>query len=313
MQTSAPIPAARPPVLVLAGPTGTGKSDIALELAELLPLEIVTADSAQVYRGMDIGTAKPTAAQQAAVTHHLLDIRDPAETYSAGDFVRDAGAAIEAIHARGRVPLLVGGTMLYHRALYRGMAALPHAEPELRAQLERRAAAIGWPALHAELTLVDPVAAARIRPRDGQRIQRALEVFHASGRPISEWQRATPAADVRFHWQRFALLPEDRTALRSRLAARFEAMMAAGLLEEVRTLYGRRDLTAEHASMRAVGYRQLWSHLAGEITLEQARLQAVTATAQLAKRQLTWLRAESDWIALPVGSAEAVRRLRAAI
>jgi len=303
----------RLPVLVLAGPTGSGKSELALSLAQGLALEIVSVDSAQVYRGMDIGTAKPSAAQQRSVPHHLIDIRNPVDTYSAGDFARDALAAIEAIHARGRVPLLVGGTMLYHRALHRGIAVLPRAEPDLRAEIERRARTLGWPALHAELAAVDPTAAARIRPRDGQRIQRALEVFHASGRPISEWQRATSGADRRFQWHRFALLPQDRAAVRSRLAERFGSMMASGLLEEVRSLRAGGELRAEHASMRAVGYRQLWRHLAGELTLEQACQQAIVATAQLAKRQLTWLRAEPDLIALPLGSAEAVQRLRAAV
>jgi tRNA dimethylallyltransferase len=304
---------ARLPVLVLAGPTGTGKSDIALELAQVLPVEIVSVDSAQVYRGMDIGTAKPSAAQQRSVPHHLIDIRDPADTYSAGDFARDALTAIEAIHARGRLPLLVGGTMLYHRALHRGIAALPEAEPALRAEIEQHAAKLGWPALHAELAAVDPAAAARIRPRDAQRIQRALEVFRASGRPISEWQRETLGADSRLQWHRFALLPTDRVALRSRLAARFETMMMAGLLAEVRALHARGDLTAAHPSMRAVGYRQLWAFLAGQVSLQRACEQAIVATAQLAKRQLTWLRAEADLVALPSGSAEAVERLRAAV
>jgi tRNA dimethylallyltransferase len=303
----------RPPVLVLAGPTGTGKTDIALELAQTLPLDIVSVDSAQVYLGMDIGTAKPSLEQRRSVPHHLIDIRDPADTYSAGDFVRDALAAIEAIHACGRVPLLAGGTMLYHRALHRGIAALPEAEPGLRADIERRAAVSGWPALHAELATVDPLAAARIRPRDAQRIQRALEVFHASGRPISEWQRATQGTAARFDWHRFALLPADRVALRARLAGRFEAMMASGLLAEVRALHARGDLSAAHPSMRAVGYRQLWNHLDGHVSLERACEQAVVATAQLAKRQLTWLRAELDLVALPLGVADAVQRLRAAL
>ena len=300
-----------PPVLVLAGPTGVGKTELALALAEQSrEIEIVSVDSALVYRGMDIGTAKPSLAQRVAVAHHLIDVRDPTETYSAGDFVRDALAAIEAIHARGRLPLLVGGTMLYHRALYRGLATLPQAAPALRGEIERRALAIGWPALHAELAVVDAEAAARIRPRDAQRIQRALEVFHTSGRRISDWQRDTHGAQARFAWRRFAVLPVDRAALRARLAQRFEVMMAAGFLEEVRSLYARGDLRADHASMRAVGYRQLWGHCAGETTLEEATRRAVVATAQLAKRQLTWLRAESDFVVLPPERAVALRRLR---
>jgi tRNA dimethylallyltransferase len=286
-------PARRGRVIVLTGPTGSGKSAAALALAARWPLEIVSVDSAQVYRGMDIGTAKPTPAERAAVPHHLIDIRDPAESYSAGDFVREALAAIESIHARGRVPLLVGGTMLYLRALLKGLAALPAASPERRALLDARARELGWPALHAELARVDPAAASRIHPNDPQRIQRALEVYEASGRPISEWQRATVGTEERFEWLRLALLPATRAALHERLARRFEVMLAAGLYAEVAALHARGDLSAAHASVRCVGYRQLWACFTDGVPLATAAAAAVQATCQLAKRQMTWLRADA--------------------
>jgi tRNA dimethylallyltransferase len=279
-------------VIVLTGPTGSGKSTLALELAGRLPLEIVSVDSAQVYRGMDIGTAKPSPAERAAVPHHLIDIRDPAERFSAGDFVREALAAIEDVHARDRIPLLVGGTMLYLRALLKGLAALPAASPERRRALDERARRLGWPALHAELARVDPQAAARIHPNDPQRIQRALEVYEESGRPISTWQRATVGAEERFDWLRLALIPGSRAELNARLARRFEQMLAAGLYDEVAALHARGDLTVGHPSVRCVGYRQLWACFEQGVALEAAAAAAIRATCQLAKRQLTWLRAD---------------------
>lgn len=277
-------------VVVITGPTAVGKSDWALALAEVLPIEIVSCDSAQVFRGLDIGTAKPDAATRARVPHHLLDLRDPAERYSAGEFVADASAAIHAIHARGRLPVVVGGTMLYLRALLQGLAPLPPARADIRAQIDARAARDGWPALHAELARLDPEAAARIHANDRQRIQRALEVFHATGRPISAWQAANAAATRPFEFRCCALVPTDRPALHARIAARFAAMMAAGFLDEVRALHARPDLTADHPAIRAVGYRQLWRHLAGELGLEASVEQGIAATRQLAKRQLTWLK-----------------------
>jgi tRNA dimethylallyltransferase len=286
------------PVFILAGPTGAGKSDWALRLAAHAPVEIVSVDSALVYRGLDIGTAKPSRALREGLPHHLIDICEPTESYSAGRFVADALRCIGQIHARRRVPLLVGGTMLYLRALLHGLAALPPASPELRARLDERAAKQGWPALHVQLASLDPEAAARIAPADSQRIQRALEVCLSSGQPISALQRATvsPLADTPLRY--WILAPHERAVLHERLARRFEAMMAAGFLEEVRTLQRRGDLTARHAAMRAVGYRQLWAHLEGQYGLQEAIGKAVAATRQLARRQLTWLRAESlgQWI-----------------
>jgi len=286
------------PVFVLTGPTGVGKSDWAIRLANEAAVEIVSVDSALVYRGLDIGSAKPPRELRQRIPHHLIDICEPTQSYSAGQFVTDAIACIAQIHARRRVPLLVGGTMLYLRALLHGLAPLPQASPELRARLDERAARAGWPALHAELSQVDPVAGARIAPTDSQRIQRALEVYYTAGRPISELQRATvsPLAGLRLKY--WVLAPLERNVLQERLSVRFQAMMAAGFLNEVKGLRQRGDLTARHPSMRSVGYRQLWAHLDGEYALEEAEQRGIFATRQLAKRQLTWLRAEKvpNWL-----------------
>jgi len=295
MSSSPAGPAASPqlPVCLLTGPTGTGKSDWAIRLAQVAPVEIVSVDSALVYRGLDIGTAKPARELRARLPHHLVDICDPVESYSAGRFVADAMTAIAAIHARGRVPLLVGGTMLYLRALLKGLAPLPQASAELRREIDARAARAGWPALHAELAQLDPEAAARINPNDSQRIQRALEVCQATGLRLSELQRetASPLADMPLN--AWALAPRSRSKLHQRLADRFHAMLAAGFLDEVRALHARGDLTARHSSMRAVGYRQLWAYLEGECGLAEAVERGIAATRQLAKRQLTWMRAET--------------------
>jgi tRNA dimethylallyltransferase len=276
--------------VLLMGPTGVGKSDLALRLVERFPLEIVSVDSALVYRGMDIGTAKPDAVTRARVSHHLIDIRDPASGYSAGEFVRDAVRVMDDIWTRGRQPLLVGGTMLYFHALTTGLAQLPEADPMVRAEIDAEAARAGWPSLHSQLAAVDPAAAARIHVNDPQRIQRAIEVFRLTGKTITGLQqgRLPVFADVRV--LELALAPLERSVLHERLRARWEAMLAAGFLREVEGLYGRGDLTPELASMRAVGYRQLWRHLAGEYTLAQATERAIAATRQLAKRQWTWLR-----------------------
>jgi len=286
------------PVFVLSGPTGAGKTDWAVRLAEYAPVEIVSVDSAQVYRGLDIGTAKPTRELRARIPHHLVDICEPTESYSAGRFVRDAEECIRAIHARRRVPLLVGGTMLYLRALLHGLAALPAAAPELRAELDARAVRLGWPALHAELTKLDPEAAARIAVNDSQRIQRALEVCLSAGQPISKLQRSTASPLEGWPLRYWVLAPPDRAVLHERLAQRFAAMMAAGFLDEVRALRDRGDLTARHPAMRAVGYRQLWAHLDGSYDLTEAVQRGIAATRQLAKRQLTWMRREkqAQWL-----------------
>jgi tRNA dimethylallyltransferase len=290
--------AERLPVLVLTGPTGAGKTDWAIALAERAPVEIVSVDSALVYRGLDVGSAKPSAALRARIAHHLIDICEPTDTYSAGRFVADALECIRDIHGRERVPLLVGGTLLYLRALLHGLAVLPQAAPALRAELDERARGVGWPALHAELARLDAQAAARIAPSDGQRIQRALEVCLSTGQKISELQRArvSPLADWPLRY--WVLAPPERAVLHERLARRFAAMMAAGFLHEVQGLRARGDLTARHPAMRAVGYRQLWAHLEGDYDLEEAVRRGVAATRQLAKRQLTWLRGEAlgEWI-----------------
>jgi tRNA dimethylallyltransferase len=283
-----------PQAIFLMGPTGAGKSDLALALAAEFPLEIVSVDSAMVFRGLDIGTAKPEHEIRARVPHHLIDLLDPAESYSAGRFVRDALTAIAAIRARGRTPLLVGGTMLYFHALLEGLADLPKADEALRRGLDERAAREGWPALHAELVRVDPKAALRIEPCDAQRIQRALEVFHATGVPISELQVARTPFIERAHVLRLVVAPGDRARLHERITQRLAAMMAQGFLAEVERLYARADLDADRPAVRAVGYRQLWGHLAGDYALEDAVRRAVVATRQLAKRQMTWLRHHPD-------------------
>lgn len=278
------------PVVFLLGPTASGKSALALAIARRLPCEIISVDSGQVYRGMDIGTAKPDAAARAAVPHHLIDIRDPDQPYSAGEFRDDAQRLIPQIKARGHVPLLVGGTFLYFRALERGLATLPAADPQLRLAIEDEAAARGWPALHAELAGVDPTTAARIAPADRQRISRGLEVYRLTGRPLSAWQ-AQAAAFASPPALRLILAPPARDTLYAAIDARFEAMLAAGLLDEVARLRAAghsRDLPA----LRAVGYRQLWSHLAGETDYPTLVEAAKTASRQYAKRQLTWLRGD---------------------
>ncbi|WP_336731409.1 tRNA (adenosine(37)-N6)-dimethylallyltransferase MiaA [Achromobacter ruhlandii] len=303
MSVSAP-----PLVICLAGPTAAGKSASTLALAERWPLEIINVDSATIYRGMDIGTAKPSPAEQAQVPQHLLDIRDPAQSYSAAEFRADALRLIDAIRARGRIPLLAGGTMMYYKALRDGLDDLPQADPALRAELEARAARDGWPALHAELARLDPVTAARLAPNDSQRIQRALEICQLSGQPMSALlgrQRAA-AGDDDHRYLTISLEPSERAALHARIEQRFDAMLANGLLEEVRGLHARADLHPGLPSVRCVGYRQMWAHLDGEISLEEAREQGIAATRQLAKRQITWLRAQPERVIVDCLAADAV-------
>jgi len=284
--------------VLLMGPTGSGKSDLAVRLAERLPLEIISVDSALVYRGMDIGTAKPTLATRACIPHHLIDIRDVAKSYSVGEFLADAQCAMQDIWARGRQPLLVGGTMMYFHALTAGIADLPEADAAVRARIDATAALHGWAAVHRELAEVDPLAAARIHINDPQRIQRALEVHRLTGQTITKLQQERVSVFADVNVIEFALAPLERGELHTKIELRFKAMLDAGFVEEVRNLYERGDLSPEHPAMRAVGYRQLWRYLAGLTALNEATEQAIAATRQLAKRQLTWLRrrAQAQWL-----------------
>jgi tRNA dimethylallyltransferase len=308
----------KPLGICLAGPTASGKSALALHLADALhgEVEFVSVDSAQVYRGMDIGTAKPDAAERARVPHHLVDLLEPEQAYSAAQFVRDASAAAEAIRARGRLPLLVGGTMLYFKALRDGLDAMPAAEPALRAQLDARAAAEGWPALHADLARVDPATAARLAPNDAQRIQRALEVWLATGRPLSDFHARSTAPGDAGRWPMISLEPSTRAWLHERIARRFDAMLEVGFVDEVRRLRQRPALRPSMPSMRCVGYRQAWAALDSG-TLDSLREVGIAATRQLAKRQITWLRSMAvatritcDEPDAETRLLEAVRRLR---
>ena len=286
-----------PPAVFLMGPTASGKTALAVSLLERFPLEIISVDSALVYRGMTIGTAKPDAATLTRAPHHLLDIRDPTEAYSAAAFCDDARRLMADIVARGRVPLLVGGTMLYFRALLQGLDDLPRADAALRKQLEAEAADRGWPALHAELAQVDPVTAARLAPNDSQRIGRALEIFRLTGKPMSALlDRAQ--SELPYRVLQLALIPSDRAVLHQRIAARFDAMLADGLIDEVKSLRQTFALNANLPAMRAVGYRQAWAYLDGEIDRGELREQGIAATRQLAKRQLTWLRSWPDAVVL---------------
>jgi tRNA dimethylallyltransferase len=293
----------------LMGPTAAGKTDLAIELTRELPFELISVDSVQVYRGMDIGAAKPSPEILKAHPHRLIDIRDPWETYSAGEFCRDVVTAMHEITAAGHIPLLTGGTMLYFQALQRGLAELPDGDSDLRARLDERAATEGWPALHAELKLLDPVTADRIRPNDTQRIQRALEVCISSGEPMSELL-STTAPPVAANYLNIALQPSDRQILHERIAARLEHMLAEGLLEEVQALLAQPRMSPDKPAMRAVGYRQIGLHLAGELTLDEAQAKAVIATRRLAKRQLTWLRSWPDLHVVDCLSAERLVILR---
>ena len=276
--------------IAIAGPTASGKSALAMRIAALLPVEIISVDSAQVYRGMDIGTAKPTADERERVPHHLVDIRDPEETYSAGEFRADALRIIGEVKSRGALPLLVGGTMLYFRALFHGIADLPVADPALRADLDARAAKEGWPALHAELTQRDPAAAARIHPNDAQRIQRALEVLSLSGRTLDEHWQSQQQLSVFGDWNFCSLETDNRSLLHQRIAERLDAMLAAGFADEVSHLVARGTLDERSPALRLVGYRQLLSYTRSGENLSESAAKALYATRQLAKRQLTWLR-----------------------
>ena len=285
----------RPLAILLMGPTASGKTALALELAARFPCDIISVDSAQVYRGLDIGTAKPGPEVLAATPHRLIDICEPTEAYSAARFRADALREMAESVARGRIPLLVGGTLLYFRALQQGLSSLPEADPELRARLEGEAAALGWPDLHRRLQTVDPEAGARIHPHDAQRIQRALEVFELTGRPLSQLQRESgPEHPLPYRLLKLVRAPRERAVLRERIAVRFQAMLEAGFEDEVRTLWARGDLTPDLPAMRSVGYRQILNYLLGGSSFGVMIERGVIATRQLAKRQLTWLRAEPD-------------------
>ncbi len=278
-----------PTVVFLMGPTASGKTALAIELAKRLPCDIISVDSALVYRGMDIGTAKPTAAEQAQAPHRLLDLIDPAEAYSAADFRRDALREIESIVAQGRIPLLVGGTMLYYKALLEGLSPLPAADPLIRQVIETEAEQIGWDALHAQLQQIDPVSAARIHPNDPQRLSRALEVYRISGKTLTELTQ-TKGEQLPYRTLQFAIAPTDRELLRQRIAERYKLMLSQGFEQEVRALYQRSDLNADLPSIRCVGYRQMWEYLEGKMSYDEMVYRGIVATCQLAKRQMTWLR-----------------------
>jgi len=316
------MPADQVRCIAIAGPTASGKSAAALAIAQRWPVEIISVDSALVYRGMDIGTAKPSREEQALVPHHLIDITDPLHAYSAAEFVRDAQRLIQQIRSRGRTPLLVGGTMLYFKALMQGLDDMPRADADARARIEAAAAAHGWPAMHAELAKVDPVTAARLAPNDAQRIQRALEVFEVSGRPISSFQTGgqreadNPVPEGAF----LSLEPADRGWLHGRIAQRFDAMLADGFVDEVRRLRARGNLRPDLPSMRCVGYRQVWEALdaAGDAPLSAAqqtelRDRGIFATRQLAKRQITWLRSMPERRVIACDAPDVLAQLLAAV
>ncbi|MFY2764216.1 tRNA (adenosine(37)-N6)-dimethylallyltransferase MiaA [Arenimonas sp. MALMAid1274] len=284
----------RPLAIALMGPTASGKTALAVDWAQALGTEVISVDSALVYRGLDIGAAKPDAATRALAPHHLVDVRDPHEIFSAADFAREALPPMQALAARGRIPLLVGGTGLYFSALLDGLSDMPQADAATRAQIASEAAMHGWAALHRQLAQVDPDAGHRIQPADQQRITRALEVYRLSGKPISQWQREGTARAFGFRVLRLVLAPADRGVLHERIGRRFDQMLAEGFLDEVRRLRADPRLHPDLPSMRAVGYRQAWQHLEGDTDAATFRDQAIAATRQLAKRQLTWLRARPD-------------------
>lgn len=288
----------KPLALFLMGPTASGKTDLAIRLYQNLPVEIISVDSALIYRGMDIGTAKPSAEELAAAPHRLIDIRDPAESYSVANFRDDALREMAEITAKGNIPLLVGGTMLYYKGLLDGLSPLPSADPAVRADIEAKAEKFGWAVLHQDLMNIDPTSAMRINPNDSQRINRALEVFYISGKTMTELT-AQQGEEIPYDILQFAIAPEDRAVLHQRIEQRFHKMMELGFEQEVRSLFERGDLHANLPSIRCVGYRQMWEYLAGEVSLDDAIFKGICATRQLAKRQITWLRgwtSELNWL-----------------
>lgn len=285
----------QPLALFLMGPTASGKTDLAIALRQQLPVEVISVDSALIYKGMDIGTAKPTPAELALAPHRLIDILDPKESYSAMNFREDALKEMAEISASGRIPLLVGGTMLYYKALLEGLSPLPSADPIIRAEIEEKAAKIGWAGMHQELLVIDPVAGARINPNDSQRINRALEVFYITGKTMTELTEEKGEA-LPYRLLQFAIAPQDRSILHERIALRFQKMIDLGFEEEVKRLFLREDLHIDLPSIRCVGYRQMWEYLQGDISLDEAIYKGICATRQLAKRQITWLRGWKDEI-----------------
>ena len=285
----------QPLALFLMGPTASGKTDLAIALRQQLPVEVISVDSALIYKGMDIGTAKPTPAELALAPHRLIDILDPKESYSAMNFREDALKEMAEISTSGRIPLLVGGTMLYYKALLEGLSPLPSADPIIRAEIEEKAAKIGWAGMHQELLAIDPVAGARINPNDSQRINRALEVFYITGKTMTELTEEKGEA-LPYRLLQFAIAPQDRSILHERIALRFQKMMDLGFEEEVKRLFLREDLHIDLPSIRCVGYRQMWEYLQGDISLDEAIYKGICATRQLAKRQITWLRGWKDEI-----------------
>ena len=282
-----------PLALFLMGPTASGKTELAIRLRQKYPVEIISVDSALIYKGMDIGTAKPDAREQELAPHRLIDILDPSESYSAADFRRDALKEMNKIAAEGKIPLLVGGTMLYYKALLEGLSPLPAADPEIRQQIEREAIDNGWDALHDQLKAIDPVSAERIHPNDPQRLSRALEVYRISGKTLTELTK-TKGEPLPFRVKQFAIAPKERAELHRRIELRFEKMVENGFEDEMKALYARKDLHPDLPSIRCVGYRQMWDYLEGNCSLDEAIFRGVCATRQLAKRQITWLRSWDD-------------------
>ncbi|CAM4392400.1 tRNA (adenosine(37)-N6)-dimethylallyltransferase MiaA [Pseudoalteromonas flavipulchra] len=296
------------PVITLMGPTAAGKTALAIELCQALNTEIISVDSALVYKGMDIGTAKPSAQEQAQAPHHLIDIIDPAQSYSVAEFRADAIKLIDDFHQRGKVPILVGGTMMYFKGLIEGLSPLPEADAEIRAALEREAEQKGWPALHQQLKEIDPEAAAKISENDSQRINRALEVYRISGKTMTQLQQSKQDA-LPYQFHQFAIAPNDRKVLHERIEKRFKIMLDGGFKNEVLALYQRKDLHPDLPSIRCVGYRQMWEYLAGECDYNEMVFKGVAATRQLAKRQLTWLRGWQDVTWLDTDSQENLQRV----
>ncbi|MBS6026308.1 MAG: tRNA (adenosine(37)-N6)-dimethylallyltransferase MiaA [Haemophilus pittmaniae] len=288
----------KPTALFLMGPTASGKTDLAIALRQALPVEVISVDSALIYKDMDIGTAKPSKAELALAPHRLIDILDPAESYSAMNFRADALREMDDIVAQGKIPLLVGGTMLYYKALIEGLSPLPSADPVVRAEISEKAEKLGWPTLHQELAQIDPTSALRINPNDSQRINRALEVFYLTGKSLTTLTEQK-GEELPYHFLQFAIAPAERSVLHQRIEQRFHKMMELGFLDEVKALYQRNDLNIDLPSIRCVGYRQMWEHLRGDYDLDEAIFRGICATRQLAKRQITWLRgwsSELQWL-----------------